>query len=47
MNDVLLAVIPERVEEANPETRDSGFDAFASPRNDDFWIAFVASAFAR
>jgi hypothetical protein len=28
------SVIPGRLEEANPESRDSGFDAIASPRND-------------
>jgi len=29
-----LVVIPGRVEDANPESRGSGFDADASPRND-------------
>jgi hypothetical protein len=31
---VATTVIPGRAESANPESRDSGFDAIASPRND-------------
>jgi hypothetical protein len=30
----LTAVIPGRIEDANPESRDSGFVAAATPRND-------------
>jgi hypothetical protein len=57
MNDALLAVIPGRVEDANPESRDSGFDAepvigprFARTRwhrpGMTEWDCFVASLLA-
>jgi hypothetical protein len=45
MNDALLAVIPGRVEDANPESRDSGFDASHRPGMTE-WDCFVASLLA-
>ena len=40
----LVAVIPGRLEEPNPESRDSGFDAIASPRNDSVIVAADVTA---